>query len=144
MGEKKAKKSKKSKSERKKRPRESDSEDYDDETPQLDDHTEAYEDEEIIADEDVILTLSDQVLDFTDLAMKDDHSKRPIWLTDDGHVFLETFSPLYQVAYDFLIGIAEPVCRPHVIHEYKITPYSLFAAVRYEVWCFVMLVEFKK
>jgi hypothetical protein len=26
-------------------------------------------------------------------------------------IFLETFSPIYRQAYDFLIAIAEPVCR---------------------------------
>ena len=32
-------------------------------------------------------------------------------------------------ATDFLIAIAEPVCRPEYIHEYLITPHSLYAAV---------------
>jgi hypothetical protein len=32
-------------------------------------------------------------------------------------------------AYDFLIAIAEPVCRPESIHEYVLTPPSLYAAV---------------
>ena len=32
-------------------------------------------------------------------------------------------------AYDFLIAIAEPVCRPECIHEYQLTPHSLYAAV---------------
>ena len=27
----------------------------------------------------------------------------------DGRIFLETFSPVYRQAYDFLIAIAEPV-----------------------------------
>lgn len=36
---------------------------------------------------------------------------RPIWVCPDGHIFLESFSPLYQQAYDFLIAIAEPVSR---------------------------------
>jgi DNA excision repair protein ERCC-3 len=43
-------------------------------------------------------------------------------------VFLETFSPIYKQAYDFLIAIADPVSRPTHIHEYKITQYSLYAA----------------
>lgn len=47
----------------------------------------------------------------------------------DGHIFLETFSPLYRHAHDFLIAIAEPVSRPEHIHEYKLTAYSLYAAV---------------
>ncbi|PNH08145.1 DNA repair helicase XPB2 [Tetrabaena socialis] len=32
-------------------------------------------------------------------------------------------------AYDFLIAIAEPVCRPEAMHEYQLTPHSLYAAV---------------
>ena len=32
-------------------------------------------------------------------------------------------------AYDFLIAIAEPVCRPEAVHEYVLTPHSLYAAV---------------
>lgn len=71
----------------------------------------------------------------------------------NGHIFLESFSPVYRHAHDFLIAIAEPVCRPEFIHEvnfkvfilwssgsiefstfdslfqYKLTAYSLYAAV---------------
>lgn len=47
----------------------------------------------------------------------------------DGRIFLETFSPVYRQAYDFLIAIAEPVCRPESVHEYVLTPHSLYAAV---------------
>jgi len=43
--------------------------------------------------------------------LKADHAQRPVWVCPNGHVFLETFSPIYQQAYDFLIAIAEPVCR---------------------------------
>ncbi|KAH9399338.1 Solute carrier organic anion transporter member 5A1 [Tyrophagus putrescentiae] len=34
------------------------------------------------------------------------------------NIFLETFSPLYKQAQDFLITIAEPVSRPETIHRY--------------------------
>lgn len=47
----------------------------------------------------------------------------------DGHIFLEAFSPVYKYAQDFLVAIAEPVCRPNHVHEYKLTAYSLYAAV---------------
>ena len=43
-------------------------------------------------------------------------------------LFLETFSPVYKQAYDFLIAISEPVSRPQLVHEYKLTPSSLKAA----------------
>lgn len=34
---------------------------------------------------------------------------------------LETFSPGYQEAYNFLICIAEPITRPNYVHEYEVT-----------------------
>lgn len=49
--------------------------------------------------------------DFSNLELKADHANRPLWACADGRIFLETFSPLYKQAYDFLIAIAEPVCR---------------------------------
>lgn len=62
------------------------------------------------------------------IKLKEDHEKRPIWISPDGKIFLEAFSPLYKQATDFLIAIAEPVSRPTFIHEYALTPYSLYAA----------------
>ncbi|CAK0736769.1 General transcription and DNA repair factor IIH helicase subunit xpb2 [Coccomyxa viridis] len=67
--------------------------------------------------------------DYKDLGLKLDHSNRPLWVCPDGRIFLETFSPVYRQAYDFLIAIAEPVCRPECVHEYVLTPHSLYAAV---------------
>ncbi|XP_026876623.2 general transcription and DNA repair factor IIH helicase subunit XPB [Electrophorus electricus] len=63
------------------------------------------------------------------MLLKTDHSSRPLWVAPDGHVFLEAFSPVYKYAQDFLVAIAEPVCRPTHVHEYKLTAYSLYAAV---------------
>jgi len=54
---------------------------------------------------------------------------RPLWVCPDGRIFLETYSPVYKQASDFLIAIAEPVCRPECVHEYALTPHSLYAAV---------------
>lgn len=53
--------------------------------------------------------------DFTKLELKPDHANRPLWVCADGRIFLETFSGLYKQAYDFLIAIAEPVCRYSVL-----------------------------
>ena len=53
--------------------------------------------------------------DFTKLELKPDHANRPLWACADGRIFLETFSPLYKQAYDFLIAIAEPVCRYQIL-----------------------------
>ncbi|XP_040581556.1 general transcription and DNA repair factor IIH helicase/translocase subunit XPB [Lepeophtheirus salmonis] len=63
------------------------------------------------------------------MVLRPDHESRPLWVAPNGHIFLETFSPVYKHAHDFLIAISEPVCRPEVIHEYKLTSYSLYAAV---------------
>ncbi|CCE63123.1 hypothetical protein TPHA_0E00270 [Tetrapisispora phaffii CBS 4417] len=68
--------------------------------------------------------------DFSYLKLRPDHASRPIWISpSDGRVILESFSPLAEQAQDFLVTIAEPVSRPSHIHEYRITAYSLYAAV---------------
>ncbi|WLF76411.1 DNA repair helicase RAD25 [Lodderomyces elongisporus] len=68
--------------------------------------------------------------DFSYLKLKPDHFSRPIWISpSDLRIILESFSPLAEQAQDFLITIAEPISRPSHIHEYRITAYSLYAAV---------------
>lgn len=68
--------------------------------------------------------------DFSFLKLKPDHASRPLWINpEDGRIILESFSPVAEQAQDFLITIAEPVSRPSHIHEYRITTYSLYAAV---------------
>lgn len=67
--------------------------------------------------------------DFSSLPLKPDHLQRPCWSCPDGTIYLEAFHELYVQAYDFLVAIAEPVARPEFIHQYKLTPYSLYAAV---------------
>ncbi|ETO11232.1 DNA repair helicase [Reticulomyxa filosa] len=71
----------------------------------------------------------DAFRNFNKLILKPDHEKGPLCVCSDGHIFSETFSPLWHTAYDFLVAIAEPVCQPHLIHEYKITSYSLYSAL---------------
>ncbi|ORX82389.1 DNA repair helicase rad25 [Anaeromyces robustus] len=66
---------------------------------------------------------------YTSLQLKPDHRSRPLWVCDDGRIILEAFSPIAEQAQDFLVTISEPVTRPAHIHEYKLTPYSLYAAV---------------
>jgi hypothetical protein len=63
------------------------------------------------------------------LELKDDFNDRPCYVTANRLVVLEAFSPLSKQAQDFLIAIAEPVTRPNRIHEYKITEFSLYAAI---------------
>jgi DNA excision repair protein ERCC-3 len=67
--------------------------------------------------------------DYTFLPLKPDHLSRPLWVCHDGRIILEAFSPLATHAQDFLITIAEPVSRPARMHEYRLTAYSLYAAV---------------
>ena len=67
--------------------------------------------------------------DFSSLPLKADHAQRPLWVCPDGAVFLEASSSLYAAAYDFLVAVAEPVARPEHVHQYKLTPHSLYAAV---------------
>ncbi|KAI8973900.1 P-loop containing nucleoside triphosphate hydrolase protein [Pilobolus umbonatus] len=68
--------------------------------------------------------------DYTYLALKKDHASRPLWISpESGHIILEGFSPIAEQAQDFLVAISEPISRPAHIHEYKLTPYSLYAAV---------------
>ncbi|CAJ1946281.1 unnamed protein product [Cylindrotheca closterium] len=67
--------------------------------------------------------------DFSNMTLKPDHIQRPCWACPDGNIYLEAFHDLYTQAYDFLVAISEPVARPEFIHQYKLTPYSLYAAV---------------
>lgn len=68
--------------------------------------------------------------DFSEsLRLKPDHPSRPLWVYPDGRIILEAFSPLVKYAQDFLITVSEPVSRPQKIHEYRLTAYSLYAAV---------------
>jgi DNA excision repair protein ERCC-3 len=68
--------------------------------------------------------------DFSYLALKPDHNNRPLWIEPDrARIILESFSPLAPYAQDFLTTIAEPLSRPSFLHEYALTPHSLYAAV---------------
>ncbi|KAI8719655.1 DNA helicase [Fusarium sp. LHS14.1] len=68
--------------------------------------------------------------DFSYLALKPDHKNRPMWIDPEkGVIIMEKFSPMAGPATDFLITIAEPRSRPAFLHEYIMTPHSLYAAV---------------
>ncbi|KAE8446188.1 DNA repair helicase RAD25 [Mollisiaceae sp. DMI_Dod_QoI] len=68
--------------------------------------------------------------DFSYLSLKADHDNRPLWIDPQkGRIILESFSPLASHAQDFLTTIAEPQSRPQFLHEYSLTPHSLYAAV---------------
>ncbi|KAJ3311263.1 hypothetical protein HDV04_004172 [Boothiomyces sp. JEL0838] len=77
-------------------------------------------------------TESDSDLEFSnevENSLKIDHGIRPLWINEDYRIILEAFSPIHQQAEDLLLAIAEPISRPARIHEYKLTTYSLYAAV---------------
>lgn len=78
---------------------------------------------------DVVNGEEGDMRDFTGLRLKPDHESRPVWVSADRRILLETFSPIYKQAYDFLVAIAEPVSRPELMHEYRLTAYALYAAV---------------
>ncbi|KAF2841369.1 DNA repair helicase rad25 [Patellaria atrata CBS 101060] len=68
--------------------------------------------------------------DFAYLPLKPDHANRPIWIDPNkGKMILESFSPMFKAAEEFMIDIAEPQSRVSRIHEYTLTPHSLFAAI---------------
>lgn len=46
------------------------------------------------------------------------HPNKPLILCPDLTIIVETFNPLYQVAFEFLMSVAEPISRSEHIHEY--------------------------
>ncbi|TPX45403.1 hypothetical protein SeMB42_g04011 [Synchytrium endobioticum] len=67
--------------------------------------------------------------DFRNLDLVPDHASRPLMITPDGTIVLEGYSSLAPPAKDFLTTVAEPSSRPARMHEYKLTSFSLYAAV---------------
>ncbi|KAG9230984.1 P-loop containing nucleoside triphosphate hydrolase protein [Amylocarpus encephaloides] len=68
--------------------------------------------------------------DFSAMLLKPDHENRPLWIDPfKARIILESFSPLAAHAQDFLTTVAEPQSRPKFLHEYSLTPHSLYAAV---------------
>jgi DNA excision repair protein ERCC-3 len=73
--------------------------------------------------------MGSRVVDLSNRELKKDHSARPLWVDEAGHMYvvppvaeltwlywhlvsiLEAFAPWAQAAQDFLIAIAEPVSR---------------------------------
>lgn len=60
--------------------------------------------------------------------MHRNQDNRTLYVSKDGHIFLETFGKYYKETTDFMVAIAEPVNRTQNIHEYLLTKYSLYAA----------------
>ncbi|WWD20644.1 hypothetical protein CI109_105120 [Kwoniella shandongensis] len=70
-----------------------------------------------------------RAIDLSNQQLKADHGLRPLWVDDRGNIIVEAFAPFAKQAQDFLVAIAEPVSRPSLIHEYRITKPSLHSAM---------------
>ena len=82
------------------------------EQDEANDGGEEYDDDERDLEQGMFARSAPALFDFhTELELKADHAHRPVWLCGRDRAFLETFSPVYQQAYDFFITIAEPICR---------------------------------
>ncbi|OCF45679.1 DNA excision repair protein ERCC-3 [Kwoniella heveanensis CBS 569] len=68
-------------------------------------------------------------VDLSNQELKPDHALRPLWVDDKGNIIVEAFAPFARQAQDFLVAIAEPVSRPSLVHEYRITKPSLHSAM---------------
>lgn len=92
-----------------------------------------YDPDEVSDDEDQALVYDNLVsrpkISSGELKLKPDHHKRPLYITNKAKIYLEAFHKLYEYARDFLVAIAEPLCRPQFIHEFEMTGYSLYTAV---------------
>lgn len=58
-----------------------------------------------------------------------DYKSRPLIVSADNKIFLDSDNKLYRIAYEFLISIADPIHRPTLMHYYKLTKYSLYTAM---------------
>lgn len=58
--------------------------------------------------------------DYSTLDLKADHENRPVWVCPDGYLYLEQFTNVSKQAQDFLVTIAEPICRPEFVQEYQV------------------------
>lgn len=43
--------------------------------------------------------------------LRADNELKPLYISEDGRIFIETFSPVFNMAQDFLIAISEPISR---------------------------------
>lgn len=60
---------------------------------------------------------------------KENHECLPVLIMADHHLLVFTESPIYKKIYPYLISFSEPIYRPKLIHEYKITKFSLYTAM---------------
>ena len=70
---------------------------------------------------------AEQEKDFREMKLSAAHSPKPFWLLPDGRIVLDSSSPVYREASDFLVAISEPKCRTKFLEEYQLTHFSLYA-----------------
>ncbi|CAK81254.1 unnamed protein product (macronuclear) [Paramecium tetraurelia] len=56
-------------------------------------------------------------------------SNKPLILSPDLGIIVEKFNPLYEIAFEFLMCVAEPISRSELIHEYVLTQMSMYTAM---------------
>ncbi|GAW80069.1 DNA repair helicase RAD25 [Plasmodium gonderi] len=79
-----------------------------------------------------------------DMILKKNHMNKPLWICSDGFIYLEMFNICSKQASDFLITIAEPICRPELIHEFQVTIFSLYAAISVGITLDELLINLDK
>lgn len=58
------------------------------------------------------------MVDMSQIDMPAHKKNRPMLLCKDLTIIVESFNPLYKIALEFLMSIAEPISRSEHIHEY--------------------------
>ena len=70
-----------------------------------------------------------RVLEKKVIRYKEDHENLPTVILENHHLLVFTECPTYKQIYPYLISFSEPIYRPKVLHEYKITKFSLYTAM---------------
>lgn len=64
--------------------------------------------------------------DFSFLQLKPDHSNRPLWVTPDNRIFLETFSPIYKQVRTTMNNLKYVKVQPHILPHGQ-TPLTMYS-----------------
>ena len=74
---------------------------------------------------------SENVILRDDVIMRPGHENRPLWVCHDGRIYFEAglYPEIASPVSEFLVAIAEPICRPKYIQQFQITVFSLYAAI---------------
>jgi DNA excision repair protein ERCC-3 len=80
------------------------------------------------------------------MVLRPGHENRPLWVCHDGRIYFEAglFPEISSPVNEFLVAIAEPICRPKYIHQFQITVFSLYAAISLGMSCDEILESLNK